>query len=83
MASLLLTLSIWAATMCLSSIAVKCIDPLKAAHAHIDDDRYDMVEFGAAGQLRLDLSNQLRACGIASTDVIRLGSNNVLLKYRC
>ncbi len=65
--------------MCFYSIAGKYNDPLEAAHAHIDDDRYDMVEFGAAGQLRLDLSDQLRACGSASTDVIRLGSNNVLL----
>ena len=24
--------------------------PLEAAHAHIDDDRYDSVECGAAGQ---------------------------------
>ncbi len=58
---------------------MKYNDPLEAAHAHIDDDRYDMVEFGAARRVRLVLSDQLRACDIASTDVIRLGSNNVLL----
>ncbi len=34
-------------------------DPVEAAHGHIDDDRYDMVEFGAVGQPRLDLSDQL------------------------
>ncbi len=68
--------------MCFYSITVVYNDPLQAAHApHIDDDRYDMVEFGVVGQPRLDLSDQLQACGIASTDVIRRGSNNVRLWY--
>ena len=81
-ASLLRTSAVWAVLMCLHCITAEYNGSLEAAHAHIDDDRYDMVECGAAGQLRLDLSDQLRACGIASTDVIRLGSNNVLLMYR-
>ncbi len=65
--------------MCFYSITVEYNDPLEAAHAHIGDDRYDMVEFGAVSQRRVVLSDQLRACGIDFTDVIRLGSNNVLL----
>ncbi len=67
--------------MCVYGIIGEYNDPLQAAHAHIDDDRYDMVEFDAVGQPRLDLSNRLRAYGIASTDVIRLASINVLLWY--
>ncbi len=68
--------------MCFCGITGEHNNPLEAAHAHIDDDRYDMVEFGDAGQPRLDLSDRLRAYGIASTDVIRLGSINVLPSYR-
>ncbi len=34
--------------MCLYSIATEYNGPLEAAHAQIDDDRYDMVECGAA-----------------------------------
>ena len=29
--------------------------PLEATHAHIDDDRYDMVDCGAASQIKFDL----------------------------
>ncbi len=61
------------------SIAAKYNGPLEPAHAHIDDDRYDMDSWYAACELRMDLSNQLLVCCIASTDVIRLGSNNVRL----
>ncbi len=39
-------------------IAYKCIGTLEAAHVSIDDDRYDVDECGAAGQIRLDLSKQ-------------------------
>ena len=53
--------------------------PLEAAHAHIDDDRYDMVECVAAGQPEVDLSDQPRGCSIASMTVIRLSSINLLL----
>ncbi len=54
-------------------------DPVEAAQPHhIGNDRYDMVEFDAVGKPKLDLSDQLRAYGIASTDDIRVGSNNVL-----
>ncbi len=35
-----------------------------------------ILMYGYQRQPRLDLSDQLRACGIASTDVIRLGSKN-------
>ncbi len=44
------------------SIATKYNGPLEAAHAHIDDDRNDMVECGAAGQPKSDISDQLRRC---------------------
>ncbi len=55
--------------MSLYTIAAKYNGPLEAAHAHNDDDRYDMVDCGAAGQLILDLSDQdqLRRRNIAST----------------
>ncbi len=45
-------------------IATKYNGPLEAAHAHIDDERYDMVQCGAAGQPKLDLSDQVRRCSI-------------------
>ena len=67
--------------MCLYSIATEYNEPLKAAHEQIDDDRYDMVECGAAGQftLTLHLSNHLRDCSIASTNNYRMSSANVLV----
>ena len=49
------------------SIATKYIWLLEVAHVHTDDDRYDMVECSAAGQPKLDLSDQLRSCSVAST----------------
>ncbi len=42
-ASLVLMLSVYAATMYFYSIATKNNGPLEAAHAHNDDDRDDMV----------------------------------------
>ncbi len=51
--------SVRATLMYFYSIAAKSNETLQAAHAHIDDDRYDVVECGAAGQIRLDLSKQL------------------------
>ena len=65
--------------MCLYSITVGYNGPLEVAHAQIDDDRYEMAEFGAAGQPTLDLSHQLRGCSIASTCDIRLSSANELV----
>jgi len=44
-ASLLRSQSIWAVLMWLYSIATKYNGPLEAVHAHIDYDRYDMVEW--------------------------------------
>ena len=66
--------------MCLLSITAEYNGPLEAAHGQIDDDRHDMVECGAAGQLTLtlDVSDQLRHCSIASTDASRLRSANML-----
>ncbi len=54
---------------------------LEAANAHIDDDRYDMVECVAAGRLEVDLSEQLRGCSIASMTVRRLSSSDLLVGY--
>ena len=66
--------------MCLYNIATEYNGPLEAAHAQIDDDRYDMVgECGAAGKPTLDLSDQLRGCSIASTNNYRMSSANVLV----
>ena len=48
--------------MSLYSIAAEYNEPLAAAHARNDDDRYDLVVCGAAGQPTLDLSYQLRDC---------------------
>ena len=45
--------------MSFSLITTEYFEPLEAAHAHIDDNRYDTAECGAAGQLKLDLSEQL------------------------
>ena len=68
--------------MCLYAIATEYNGPLEAAHARIhDDDRYDLVECGAAGQPTLDLSDQLRDCSIASAQAILLRNANVLVYY--
>ncbi len=45
--SLLRIQSVWAVLMCLYSIVAMYNVPLEAAHAYIDDDRHDMVEWGA------------------------------------
>ena len=68
--------------MCLYTIAAKYNGPLDAVHAHSNDDRYDLVQSGIAGQPTLDLSDQLRGCSIASEDAIRLRSTNVLVYHR-
>ena len=81
-ALLLRALSVWAVLMSLYSIATEYNGPLTAAHKRIDDDRYDLVECGATGQPTLDLPEQLRGCGIASTCVMRLSSANELVWYR-
>ena len=68
--------------MCFYTIATKYNGPLEAAHAHIHDDRYDMIDLIAAGQSKLDLSEQLRLCSIPYTNAMWLSSANVLLYYR-
>ena len=67
--------------MSLSRITADYNGPPAAAHAHTDGDRYDLVECGAASQLTLDLSDQLRDCSIASTDASRLSGTNELVAY--
>ena len=61
------------------NIATEYNEPLEAAQAHIHDDRYDMVECGAAGHSKLDVSDQLQGCSIAATDVMSMRSVNELL----
>ncbi len=70
--------------MCFYSINTRYNGSLEVAHAHIDDDRYDMVECGAASQLKLklDLSDQPQDRSIASTHNTRICSSNVLLFYQ-
>ncbi len=58
---------------------VSCV--LEAPHEHIGDGRYDMVEWGPADQLKLDLSDQLRRCKFGSTFAIRTSSAIVLCFY--
>ena len=65
--------------MCLYSIATEYNGPLEAAHAQIDDDRYDMVYCSFFGKPTLDLSNQLRGCNIAPTRAAHLSSANELV----
>ena len=48
--------------MCLYDIAAKYNEPIEAAYANIDDNRYNIVERGAAGQLKFDLPDQSRGC---------------------
>ena len=66
--------------MSLYGIAADYNGPLEAAHARSDDDRYDLVGCGAAGQPdpALDNSDQVRDCSIASTYAKRLGSEAML-----
>ena len=65
--------------MCLYSITIEYNELLQATHVHIDDDRYYMVECGAAGKPTLDLSDQLQGCSIAPTHNYRMSSANVLV----
>ncbi len=81
-ASLMNTQSVCAVLLCLHSIATEHNGTQEAAHANIDDDRYDMVQLVSAGRPQLDISDQLRGCGIASEHAIRLHSANVLPQYR-
>ena len=68
--------------MCLYTITAEYNGPLEAAHANSDDDRYDLVECGAAGKPTLDLSHQLRGCIFTSTQASRLGSANISSQYK-
>ena len=80
-ASLLRTLNVRAVLICLLTITANYNGSLEAAHARIDDERYDLVGCGAAAQPTLNLSDQLRDCSIASTHAsrLRLSSANVLV----
>ncbi len=78
-ASLLRTQAVCAVQMSFYSIAIKYNGPLEAAHVYIDDNKYDMVDCSANGQLQLDLSVHLHDHSIASTNDIRLSSANTLV----
>ena len=61
--------------MSLYSIATEYNGPLEAAHAHIDDERYDKLNCYAASKPAVThwtSSGQLLGCSIASTGAIRL-----------
>ncbi len=66
-ASLQHTQAVCALPIIFYSIAAKYNRPLIATHAFIDDDRLYMDSWCAAGALKMDLSDQLRVCSIAST----------------
>ena len=80
-ASLLLKQSVCAVLMYMHTITAEYNGPLEAAHSSIEDDRYDLVECGAAGRPTLDLSDRLRGSSIASALAIRLRSANMLVYY--
>ncbi len=63
----------------MDGVAIKKKGPLEAAHAQINDEKYDMVECGAAGKTTLDLSDQLHGCSNNSTHNYRMSSANVLV----
>ncbi len=64
---------------CLYSIATAYNGPLEAAHAQIDDDRYDMVEWSSAGQRKMEDSGARRARNIETTNNYPMSSANVLV----
>ena len=53
--------------MSLFAIATEYNGPPEAAHGYSDDERYDMIGYSAAVQPKLDLSDQLQHCSVAST----------------
>ncbi len=67
--------------MSLYSIATECNGPLEAAHAHIDDDRYDKDNCYAASPLKLphQVSYEAFLIGIVSIGVIYVKSPNQLV----
>ena len=67
--------------MSLYGISAEYNGPLEAALARIDDERYDLVEWSAAGQPPLDLSDRLRDSSIACIRAILLCSANELVWY--
>ncbi len=73
--------------MCLYSIATEYNGPLEAAHAHIDNDRYDIVECGAAGQPTLELDHSYRQYGdfakfVLLVDLTSIATHNCIGKHR-
>ncbi len=70
----------------IGSANAKYYSSLEAAKAHIDSLTYDMVERGTASLARLDLSEQLPTCIIASTHASRINyhsSTNVTCYHHC
>ena len=65
--------------MSLFSIVTEYNWPLEAPQYHIDHARYDSANCGAAGQVTLDLSDQLQRRIIKNMSAILLGSVNELV----
>ncbi len=65
--------------MYLYSIAAEHKAPLEVPHVYIDDDLYDVVEWGAAVRTTIDRTYELRVCSISSIIAIRLSSWNVFV----
>ncbi len=63
------------------SLAIEYNGPLEAAHAHIDDDRYDKVNCYAASPLKLphQVSYEAFLIGIVSIGVVCVGSPKQLI----
>ena len=62
------------------AIITKYVGPLATVHAHIDDDRQNMAECSAAGQPKLDLSDQLQDFGIITPCTNLLNSDHILCR---
>ncbi len=68
-ASVVREVNVFEALTCFLTISTKYNAPLASVNADSDDDRYDIVGCGAAGQpaTGLDLSDHLRGCSIGCT----------------
>ncbi len=76
-ASLPRYLSVWAALIYFVTIGIKHNWPLEAAHAHIDVEIFDIVEWNAASLPKLDPSKQVSCWSVASNSAIHLGSAHI------
>ncbi len=84
MTSLLSRKSVWAVVKHLYAIGTEYNGTSEATNTHIDDERCEMMEYGANYYIYIKLgrSDTLQDCSIASRHKIRLGSANVNVYYR-